>query len=131
MVLNLLDSLEVFIGEATPAEARIYVRLAHTERSDQQWAGFVHGPSCAYSRTLPAQIPLQKKAVDSHVHFEAVIPDPCFWTPAMPFLYRVAVQSTNKGANESVAERTIGIRPLSVRGKRLLLEGKTWVLRGV
>jgi len=62
---------------------------------------------------------------------EASLPDPCFWTPRQPYQYKVEVELRRSGQCLATTERRLAIRPLGVRARKLLLEGKTWVVRGV
>ena len=59
---------------------------------------------------------------------QAIVPDPCFWTPELPFQYRAQLQASC-GNEISEVQRTIGIRRLGVRGKSLFFDGKRFVLR--
>lgn len=124
---------EIFVGEANPAEARFYARMPWDAESSPVLVGIVSGPSCRYARTLPARVALVDQGPGSSLLAQAIVPDPCFWTPDLPFLYDVEVQ-LRPGSRYTMplplARRTVGIRPLGVRGNRLVLEGKTWVLRG-
>jgi len=128
-------SLELFHGEASPAEARIYARVAAESevsnlRSQMSLTGQLIGPTCDFARTLPARIPFIQRYKDEQLLAEAIIPDPCFWTPELPFLYRAEVEL--RRGSEVLAEwsRITGIRRLGVRGKSLFFEGKRFVLRG-
>lgn len=129
----MFESLELFHGDATPAEARVYVRIPQEERFDNariEIAGNLVGPSCDFAHTLPARIAFVRRRSDDHLLAEAIIPDPCFWTPELPFLYR-AVMELRAGSGRSVKiDQTVGIRRLGVRGKSLFFEGKRFVLRG-
>lgn len=124
------NSLEVCIGQTTPAEMHVVVRLpAELARDGWTIRGQVVGPTCCYSRTLLARIPLFERNQADALLSLAIVPDPCFWTPAMPFLYRVEVTLVQHGVELPALTREIGVRPLTTRGRSLLLEGKTWVLR--
>src|SRR5258707_3368942 len=91
------DHTEIFFGDANHAEARIYARLAIDKRMlDCRLTGRVIGPACEYAHTLSATIPLVSKRpanVDSQnapaLLAEAIVPDPCFWSTELPFLYEV------------------------------------------
>ena len=61
---------------------------------------------------------------------EAIVPDPCFWTPDLPFLYRAQIQ-VHGGSEVAEADRIVGIRRLGVRGRSLFFDGKRFVLRAV
>lgn len=141
----------VFFGDAADAEARVYV-LARpiTEPADVATAsaleglkitGRVEGPKCRYSHTLPARIPVRHRGVRTNdgrnelgyaeLVGEAIVPDPNFWTPELPFLYRATVEVRRGDEVVAKYEQDFGIRPLGVRGKRLVFDGKTWVPRAV
>jgi Glycosyl hydrolases family 2 len=128
---------EVFSGEATTAEARVYVRLnaigGGKSNLAAQIAGQLIGPFCEFSQTLPAQhrfLEIDQREHDQKTALaQAIAADPCFWTPELPFLYRVQLQ-LRFGEVVSEVTRTIGIRRLGVRGKSLFFDGKRFVLRG-
>ncbi|MDC0935246.1 hypothetical protein OAS39_03090 [Pirellulales bacterium] len=87
------------------------------------WEGVVRGPVCHHSRTLAADFPIDSDG-------QVLVTEPCYWTPAMPFLYDVtAIVRTADGLSRRV-ERTIGLRRLEPRGASLYLEGRRIVLRG-
>jgi glycosyl hydrolase family 2 len=133
------DSLEVFFGDANNAEARIYARLpSGMAPTGANLAGRVVGPECAFAQTLSAAIRLTTKRLPpdestqaADLLAEAIVPDPCFWSPELPFLYRVEVELREANELLAVAERTLGLRPLGARGCKLLLEGRPWVVRAV
>lgn len=128
------ERLDVFSGAANPAEARLYARLELTAdevNRGLQLAGRVVGPECMFSHTLPARMPMMDRSGNGALLLEAVIPDPCFWTPELPFLYRVEIELRHNDQTLAKAQRTIGVRRLGVRGPSLHFEGKRFVLRGV
>lgn len=143
-----LDQLEIFFGDANNAEARIYARLpCNAAPSGSKLAGRVVGPQCAYASTLSASIGINPKrpqmeaanvasgaaprAPGPDLLAEAIVPDPCFWSPELPFLYRVEVELREGADLLASTAHPLGIRPLGARGRKLLLEGKPWVVRGV
>jgi hypothetical protein len=130
----LADLLDVFFGAASPAEARIYARLELSEenaRAGYQLAGRVVGPECAFSHTLPARMPMMDRGEGNRLLLETVVPDPCFWTPELPFLYRVQIELQRGGETIEKCERLVGIRRFGVRNRALNFDGKRFVLRGV
>jgi hypothetical protein len=129
--------IDVFHGELSAHAARIYVRAVGLP-GGKEWsiAGRVRGPECRYARTLPTNHPLTDLGAGELLLAQATIPDPCFWSPELPALYRVSIELRRRtiGGNEEVAwreERELGLRWLGPRGKSLYLEGKRWVLRGI
>lgn len=129
---NLLECVEIFHGEATPAVARLYVRL-DTDNSQSGWslAGQVKGPYRTDAHTLPATTPLVPCATGESLLAMAVIPDPCAWTPETPSMYQLDLQL--HVPQERVMERQIvtGIRGLGARGPNLFRHGKRWVVRAL
>ena len=132
-----LDHLELFFGAASSAEARFYARYelgdSASDRTSLEITGQLIGPVCDFSQTLPgkhrfieigAGLDSQRAAL-----VQAIVPDPCFWTPELPFLYRAELQ-IDCGGDVVEARRTVGIRRLGVRGKSLFFDGKRFVLRG-
>jgi hypothetical protein len=73
----------------------------------------------------------QSESAGADLLAEAIVPDPCFWSPELPFLYRVEVELRHGDKLVSTTVRMLGIRPLGVLGRKLLFEGKPWVIRGV
>jgi hypothetical protein len=129
---NFADSLELFFGDANPAETRVYARVPHADSSERlQLGGHLTGPFCQFAQTLPATIPLVDVGPGPSLLAQAVVPDPCFWTPELPFLYRARVELRRDGELLDAVERPLGIRPLGSRGRRFYYEGRPWVLRGV
>ena len=130
-----LDQLEIFFGDANNAEARIYARLPHDNApAGAKLAGRVVGPQCAYASTLSAAIRMTPKRTETEAGAdllaEAIVPDPCFWSPELPFLYRVEVELHQGADLLASTTHALGIRPLGARRRKLMLEGKPWVVRG-
>jgi hypothetical protein len=129
-----MHRLEIFSGAADPAEARIYARLK-LSRDEVDWGcqltGNILGPQCAFSHTLPARIPMMNRSDGSTLLLEAIVPDPCFWTPELPFLYRAKIELRREQETIAICERIVGIRRFGVRERSLNFDGKRFVLRGV
>jgi hypothetical protein len=132
----------VFFGDAADAEARVYVLATPIGETDAanldglKITGRVEGPKCRYSHTLPARIPVRFRGVRTsdgrgELVGEAIVPDPNFWTSELPFLYCATVEVRLGEEVVATYEQDFGIRPLGVRGKRLVFDGKTWVPRAV
>ncbi|QDU63554.1 beta-D-glucuronidase [Planctomycetes bacterium Pan216] len=91
--------------------------------------GILSGPTCAYARTLPADFRLTVRTDDADgtaVH-EVQVLDPNFWEPAHPFLY--SLRERESGGATSV-ELTLGLRVLSIRENKLLVNGEPTFIRG-
>ena len=86
-LLALAERLELFFGEAYQGEARIYARLAGCPTPGHgDIGGQLIGPECRFSAHFARDDSVsnssgtgigQRKAPLA----EAILPDPCFWTP--------------------------------------------------
>jgi hypothetical protein len=131
--------LDLFFGAASESMCRVYARLDTSSpspaagRKREAWhlSGTLSGPYCEYATTLPATIPLVDCGPGPQPLAEARLPDPCFWTPAMPHRYRARIELRESGHVIAVVERTFGIRPLAASGRSLRYGAKSWVLRGI
>lgn len=83
--------IEIRILEASDASARVKVSYVGNRLTVAELAGTMSGPRRKGSRTLPATVPLRPIA-DAAPAAEAILPDPCFWSPEMPFLYDIRVE---------------------------------------
>jgi hypothetical protein len=108
----------------------VYARHSHIAERRGTLAGHLTGPFCRYAQTLPATIPLVDLGPGPSLLAQAVVPDPCFWTPELPFLYRARVELHADGKLLASTERPLGIRRLGSRGRWFYYEGRPWVLRG-
>jgi hypothetical protein len=129
---NDLPDLDVFYGELTTARALIYARLPRpADDTGLSLSGQVRGPRCLHAQTLPLTVPLIDLGSGPTLLARAVIPEPSFWSPDVPSIYDVTVQLHRGTQPIAAARREIGLRSLGARNRHLVLEGKTWVLRGV
>ena len=132
-----LDRLQIFFGDCSAAEARVYALLpADAAPAGCTLSGVVIGPQCALAHTLDATAPLIDRGLATErapatLVAEALIADPCFWSPDLPMLYKVRVELRRAGERLAAVEHSLGIRPLGTRGRRLLFGGRPYVLRGV
>jgi len=127
-----IPELDVFYGELTTARALIYARLPRpADDIGLSLSGQVRGPRCLHAQTLPQTAPLTDMGPGPTLLARAVIPEPSFWSPDVPSIYDVTVQLHRGTQPIAAARREIGLRSLGARNRHLVLEGKTWVLRGV
>lgn len=125
------DQLELFAGGMSQAVCRVYARWSAAVAEGHQLSGTLTGPNCMYGETLPATARFVDRGPGGSPLAEAIIPEPCFWTPQMPQLYRARLQLRRDETVAAEVDRSFGIRPLGAAGSRLRLDGKTWVVRGV
>ena len=142
------DSRRVFFGHASNAEARVYAQwtpafASHSHAisggpaeeslptlAEVTLAGTISGPRSKFARTLAATIPFRPLSAGEFPLAEAIVPDPCFWTPESPYTYQVEVVATRGGQVLCQSRQSLGIRPLGTRGKSVFFDGRRWVLRG-
>jgi hypothetical protein len=128
----MLEKLEVFYGDTNESRSSVYARLSvDGDASGLSLAGRITGPTCLYSRTLTSTIPLRDSGPGPTLLAEAVVPDPCFWSPELPSLYEVFVELRRDGQVIETATRQLGIRMFGRRGRNLFFNGRRWVCRGV
>ncbi|MBI1899660.1 MAG: hypothetical protein HYS13_00930 [Planctomycetia bacterium] len=128
-----LAELELFVAQADPTAARVRALLpcAPHDAESLKLSGQIVGPRCDFSKTLPARIPLVARDSAEGLAAEAIVPDPCFWTPELPFLYDVQIEIVGEGKNAQTIERILGIPGLRPHRLWLFLESRNYVLRGV
>ncbi len=132
---SLAERLQLFFGASDPAQARIYAQFELPEsliadQADLRLSGRLIGPDCEFAHTLPARIPIvHRDASHARLLAEAIVPDPCFWNPELPFLYRAEIQLRRGDSLLASWQRTLGIRRFGPRGRFLLFDGKRFVLR--
>ena len=128
----MLNGLRIFSGDASRAEARVYAALdASAEQAECRLSGTLRGPECAYATTLQATLPLNDCGPGRGLLAMALVPDPCSWSPELPFLYRARISLEREGRQLASCERLVGIKTLATRGERLMVDGKPWIVRGV
>ncbi|HEX3999443.1 MAG TPA: hypothetical protein VHX65_12905 [Pirellulales bacterium] len=133
--MQALNQLELFFGDAHEAAARVYARLARDESTaDRKLSGELVGPECRFAQTLSARIPFRDLGPGESLLAEAVVPDPCFWTPELPMLYRAELGARDEGrgprgnelvvrSEESVEQAATPV-PLSPCGRGVRGEGE-------
>ena len=133
--------VHLFFGEATDTGCRIYAERERQSEANAALCGFIRGPFCAYAQTLPINHPFraasgkvsqrsESSQQDAGANLiEVWVPDPCFWTPAMPYLYQYTLEREVAGQRQRISGQ-IGIRRLGCAGDNLRFDGKRWVLRG-
>ena len=126
------ERLEIFFGAASEAVCRVYARLDLLDGdASLRLGGTLTGPTCAYSQTLQATFQFIDRGPGRSLLAEAVVPEPCFWTPELPHVYRADVELRHGDEPLARVERTVGIRRLGAAGRNLVYGGKGWVLRAV
>ncbi len=125
------DSFEIVLGEATDSHAYLYVRATRTAKTIHRLTGLLTGPECQYGRTLPNRYALDSMAPTGGPLAELVVPEPCFWTPEMPLIYRLDMQLQDRAGETQTFSRLVGIRRWGVDRTAFRLDQRRTVLRGV
>lgn len=123
-----LARLDLFVGEATDTQCRVYARV---EAATGKLSGSIIGPECAYAQTLSASVDFIDRGPGKTLLAEAMVPDPCFWSPELPHLYSIDMQLHADGRNAGKVRRLFGMRRMGTRGRNLIFERERWVLRGI
>src|SRR5262249_39519289 len=98
------NDFELTVGEVTAMEARVQIRLQASAEDQGRvpLRGALRAPYCEPARTPPAEYPFHKTATTGLPTAEAVVPDPCLWSPDLPHLYHADVEALD--GNRVVAE---------------------------
>jgi len=127
-----LSELDVFYGELTVNRASVYARLPRpTDDTGLRLTGQVTGPRCFNTRTLPTTTHLFDLGAGPTLLSRALLLDPSYWSPDLPSIYDVTIELRRGAKVLATARREIGFKPLGVRSRSFVLQGKPWVLRGV
>jgi hypothetical protein len=86
-------SIEIAVREVNEVEARVCARFVGGVAHDVpvKLEGTLSGPYCTGARTLTASIAFRDMGNAGMA--EAVVPDPCVWSPQRPLLYRAELQA--------------------------------------
>jgi len=122
----MFDQLQFSVDKQT--ESAAYALLKPSAGSViRSLAGNLNGPHCQFARTLPADFALAE--TKSGLTVGQVI-DPCYWTPALPFLYDMQLTMQMHDEREIEQSAKVGLRRWECSGKNFRLESRRFVLRG-
>jgi beta-galactosidase/beta-glucuronidase len=102
--------IEIVVGDVNDIEARVSARFVG-EAANVVVSGTIRGPFCEKAHTLPADYDFRGRGDGTA---EAVVPDPCTWSPEVPHLYRVEVTARCGGKVVAEYGGEIGLRRSSV-----------------
>jgi beta-galactosidase/beta-glucuronidase len=108
------SDIEIVVGDVTDVEARVIARY-HGAKKDVVLRGTLRGPFCEKGRTLPAELIFRDFSNADRVQAEALVPDPCMWTPEMPHLYQADVEARQGERVLAEYHGTIGLCRLAPR----------------
>jgi hypothetical protein len=106
--------IEIIVGDVTDVEALVIARY-HGSEQGIELRGTLRGPFCEKSRTLPAEFVFHSSVKDNDIHAEAIVPDPCMWTPELPHVYQADVEARQGERLIAEYHGTVGLRRLAPR----------------
>jgi Glycosyl hydrolases family 2 len=110
------ESIEITVGDVSDMEAVVYARYnpevddEFQERERVELRGTLRGPYCEQARTLPAEFAFRDLGPGAPASAEAVVTDPCMWSPDLPHLYQVDVEALRDGQIVAEYHGMIGLR---------------------
>jgi len=121
----MIDQLQFILGHCSESAAHVYLR-PQKGAEIRSITATLSGPYCEYSRTLSAEFAFQGDPLDQTV----IVTEPCYWTPALPFLYNLRLMVQMNDGCEIEQTVKVGLRRWDSEGSHFRLEGKRTVLRG-
>jgi hypothetical protein len=135
---NRITDLSVRDGRLTPTEADVYLSVYPAElNSTTQVHGRLAGPSCPYAATVEIAYPLREFCREyasmsiPHITVRAHIPEPNWWHPESPFLYRGPLELWQSDQCCERREVSHGLRVIRLGPAGFKVNGKVLSLRGV
>ncbi|MCC6492382.1 MAG: hypothetical protein IT424_05115 [Pirellulales bacterium] len=138
---DLQHRIRLRLEEATENAARLaFVAVAPQRDPDEgdpadrisAVSGVLYGPKCLYARTLPTCFTLSGElAPGAPAAASGIIPEPCYWTEELPFLYEARLTVRYASGVQREWSHTFGLRRLEVHGRHLRMERRRTVLRGL
>jgi hypothetical protein len=126
------SQLDLFHSGASANRTTVYARLRQPPTGEGfSLSGTIRGPHCLYSTTLPATLRMRDAGPGATLLAKTLVPDPCYWTPDLPFLYDVRVELKRGAEVVASAERLLGVRDFGLRGQFFYDQGKRRVIRAV
>jgi hypothetical protein len=113
-------TIEITAGDVNDVEARVYACYSGANAEQVVIHGTLRGPYCEGSRTLPAEIAFRHAGNPAQA--EALIPDPCIWSPDLPLLYHADIEAKRGHETVAVYRGAIGLRRASLILKPLLVK---------
>ncbi len=106
------SNIEIIVGDVTDVEARVIARYLGPA-IDIKLSGTLRGPFCEKAQTLTAELTFRQ--LGNSPQAEAIVLDPCMWTPEMPHLYQADIEVQRDGQVVDEYHGTVGLRRLAPR----------------
>lgn len=108
------DHIDIQVTEASDVQARIEATYTSARSADAVLGGTLSGPRREASRSLAATVKLHSVRRSGMPAVEAVLPDPCFWSPDLPFLYDLSLELRRGDELVDTADFSIALHPKRV-----------------
>jgi hypothetical protein len=135
---NRIKSLRIFDTRLDPAEAEVCISVdPENVTSTTQVRGRLTGPRCPYASTVEVAYELRELSREyestgfPRIVARVIFPEPNFWEPETPFLYRGPVQLLQKGQLCDTVQISHGLRTLDLGQRGLRVNGHPLTLRGI
>ena len=106
--------IEIFVRDVSDVEGHVFARYVGDSPTDDKEAvklhGTLRGPFCKYTRTLPAEIKFRDLGRTQPGLAEAIVPDPCVWSPELPHLYQADIEARQGERVVAEYHEMIGLR---------------------
>jgi beta-galactosidase/beta-glucuronidase len=109
------DEIQISVGDVNDVEGHVFARFKRAtgeQASDNPVVlrGTLRGPYCQTARTLPAETTFRDLGPKEIGLAEAIVPDPCVWSPELPHLYEVHVEARQGDRVVAKYRGMIGLR---------------------
>ncbi len=104
--------IEITVGDVTDVEARVLARYIGPA-TNVKLSGTLCGPFCEKAKTLTAELVFQQAGNSPQA--EAIVTDPCMWTPELPHLYEADIEVRRDGKLIDEYHGPVGLRRLAPR----------------
>jgi len=126
------NHFKYFVGTRTESLAYVYLNAIPVDPQIESIEGKIIGPHCQFSRTLPAEFAFTRAnhPLSDSLVLESLIIDPCYWTPALPFLYNLELQLQMRDGKKVAQSAKVGLRRWDYEGTNFRMQCRRVVLRG-
>jgi hypothetical protein len=117
-------------GRTLDSETRLYLQAL--DPAIQSITGQLYGPHSLFAKTLRStfQVRPLPSTAGKPATSEILVTDPCFWTPRLPFLYDLQVETVTAAGTAPLEQTSLGFKRWYLDGQNWNLDGKRFVLRG-
>ena len=115
------DAIEISVRDVSDVEGHVFARFvrAGTVESDADDStpitlrGTLRGPYCETAHTLPAEFKFRDLGPQQPGLAEAIVPDPCTWSPELPHVYQADVEALQGDCVVAEFHGLVGLRRAS------------------